>query len=88
MPVSSIQACWAISVARIFDWERGTKPQTTCNDVIRNFQKKKFLWDKDIAVWKMRSRGLCLAHNQDFAKRRELKPKKKCKLGDVLSKLV
>ena len=28
-----------IGVARIFDWG-GTKPQTTCNDVIRNFRKK------------------------------------------------
>ena len=24
------------------------KPQITCNDVIRNFQKRNFLWDKDI----------------------------------------
>ena len=29
-----------------------------------------------------------LAHNQHFGKGRELKPPKKCKMGDVLSKLV
>ena len=31
-----------IGVARIFDWEE-PKPQITCNDVIRNFQKRNFL---------------------------------------------
>ena len=36
-----------IGVARIFDWE-GLKPEITYNDVIRNFQKRNFLWDKDI----------------------------------------
>ena len=36
----------------IFDWER-PKPQITCNDVIKNFQKRKFLWDKDIVGWKI-----------------------------------
>ena len=29
----------SIGVARIFDWG-GAKPQITCSDVIRNFQKK------------------------------------------------
>ena len=37
-----------IGVARIFDWGR-PKPQITCNDVIKIFPKRKFLWDKDIA---------------------------------------
>ena len=32
-----------IGVARMFDWG-GPKPQITCNDVIRNFQKSNFLW--------------------------------------------
>ena len=27
---------------------RGPKPQITCNDVIKNFQKRTFLWDKYI----------------------------------------
>ena len=26
-----------------------------------------FLWDKDIVDWKTRSRGQCMAHNQDIA---------------------
>ena len=29
------------------------------------------MWDKDIVNWKIRSRGLCLAHNQDFARQGE-----------------
>ena len=41
-----------IGVARIFDWG-GVKPQITCNDDIRNFQKRNFLWGKDIAEWKI-----------------------------------
>ena len=41
-----------IGVARIFDWG-GPKPQITCNDVIRNFQKRNFLLGKDIAEWKI-----------------------------------
>ena len=41
-----------ISVPRIFDWGR-LKPQITCNDVIKNFQTRKFLWDKDIVGWKI-----------------------------------
>ena len=34
-----------IGEARILE---GAEPQITCNDVIRNFQTKKFLWSKDI----------------------------------------
>ena len=41
-----------IGVPRIFDWGR-PKPQITCNDVIKNFPKRKFLWDKDIVGWKI-----------------------------------
>ena len=37
-----------IGVATIFDWEERPKSQLTCNDVIKNFQKSNFLWDKDI----------------------------------------
>ena len=36
-----------IGLASILDWEGG-KPQITCNDVIRNFQNRNFLWGKDI----------------------------------------
>ena len=39
-----------IGVPRIFDW-RKPKPQITCNDVIKTFQKRKFLWDKNIVGW-------------------------------------
>ena len=39
----------SIGVARIFDWEGGGgKPQMTCNDVIKNFQKSNFSRGKDI----------------------------------------
>ena len=41
-----------ISVPRIFDWGR-LKPQITCNDVIKIFPKRKFLFDKDIVGWKI-----------------------------------
>ena len=34
-----------------FDWGR-PKPKITCNDVIKIFPKRKFLWDKDIVGWK------------------------------------
>ena len=44
-----------IGVARIFDWGGQNH-----NDVIRNFRKENFLWDRDIVDWKIRSRGLCV----------------------------
>ena len=47
---------WHIGVARNIDW--GPKPQSTCNDVIRNFRKSNFLRDKNIVEWKTRRRGL------------------------------
>ena len=60
-------------------WLGGPKPQITCNDVVRNFQERKFLWSKDIAEWKFWSRCL-LAHNQDFGKGRGRKlVVRKCK---------
>ena len=34
-------------------WLGGSKPQTACNDVIRNLQKRNFLWGKDIVEWKI-----------------------------------
>ena len=36
-----------IGVPRIFNWAK-PKPQITCNDAIKNFQKRKFLRDKEI----------------------------------------
>ena len=56
-----------IGVARIFDWGGGPEPQITCNDVVKNFQKRNFLWDKSIVRWKIRNHCL-LALNRDFAK--------------------
>ena len=35
-----------------FDWGR-PKAQITCYNVIKNFQKRKFLRDKDIVRWKI-----------------------------------
>ena len=55
-----------MGVPRIFDLGR-PKPQITCNDVIKLFPKRKFLWDKDIVGWKIWNRCL-LARNQYFAK--------------------
>ena len=39
--ICSFERMKAIGVARISDWE-GPKPQITCNDVIRSFQKRNF----------------------------------------------
>ena len=41
-----------IGVPKIFDWGR-LKPQITCNDVLKIFPKRKFLWDKDVVGWKI-----------------------------------
>ena len=41
----------------------GAKPQITCNDAIRNFERGIFCGGKDIVEWKIRSRGLVLARN-------------------------
>ena len=42
-----------VGVARIFDWGGGPEPQITCNDIIKNFRKRNFLWGKDIVEYKM-----------------------------------
>ena len=39
-----------VGVARILI---DREAQITCNDVIKNFQKRNFLWDKDIIGWKI-----------------------------------
>ena len=41
-----------IGVPRIFDWGK-PKPQITCNDVIKIFPKRKYLWDKAFGGWKI-----------------------------------
>ena len=50
-------------------WLGGAKPQFTCNDVIRNFQKRNFLWGKNIVEWKIWCCSL-LALNQYLGKER------------------
>ena len=42
-----------IGVARIFDWGRGPKSKVTCNDVVKFFRRRNFLWGKDIVEWKI-----------------------------------
>ena len=42
-----------LGVARIFVWG-GSKPQIICNNVIKNFRKRNFLWGKDIVKWKIK----------------------------------
>ena len=74
-----------IGVARIFDWGGG-KPKITCNEVIRNFRKRNFLWDKDIVEWKIRSRGLVWYFTESFLKGEGLNQKlqmKVSKLGEL-----
>ena len=58
----------------------------TSNDVIRNFQKSNFLWDKDIVECTIRSRGLVWYLTKSFQKGERLNQKLKmklCKLGEV-----
>ena len=58
----------------------------TCNDVIRNFRKRNFLWDKDIVECMIRSRGLVWQLTKSFQNGESLNQKLKmkiCKLGDV-----
>ena len=58
----------------------------TCNDVIRNFRKRNFLWDKDIVECMIRSRGLVWHLTKSFQMGERLNQKLKikvCKLGDV-----
>ena len=59
----------SIGVARIFDW--GGTLQITWNDVIKNFPKRGFWWDKNLVDWKVRRSGLIIENcglNRDFAK--------------------
>ena len=52
----------------------------TCNDVIRNFRKRNFLWDKDIVECMIRSRGLCFQEGERLNQKLKMKI---CKLGNV-----
>ena len=61
----------SIGVPRIFDLGR-LKPQITCNDVIKIFSKRQFLWNKDIVGWKIWNCCL-LVRDQDLAKEEGLK---------------
>ena len=79
---------FAIGVARSFDWGGEAKPQTTYNDVIRNFERGIYCGGKHIVEWKIRSR-LVLARNQELVQGGGLKPiAKMSKSRDVLSKEV
>ena len=53
----------ALGVARIFDWG-DPKPQITCKDVSRNFERGILCGGRDIVEWKIRNRVLVLARNQ------------------------
>ena len=58
----------------------------TCNNIIRNFRKRNFLWDKDVVECMIRSRGLVWHLTKSFQKGERLNQKfkmKMCKLGDV-----
>ena len=61
----------SIGVDRIFDWGR-EKPQIICNDVTKIFQKRNFLWGKDIVESKIRRRDLFVDTYQVFALGRSL----------------
>ena len=61
-----------IDVARIFDWGE-PKPQITCNDVIRNFERGTFCGGKDTVEWKIRSCVLVLPRNYELVQGRGLK---------------
>ena len=56
----------------------GGKPQIACNDVIRTFRKRNFLWDKDIVEWKIRSSGLVWHLPRILLKGEGLNQKLKC----------
>ena len=57
--LKQVRAAAIIGVGRIFDLRGGAaKPKITYNDVVKNFRKRNFLWDKDIIEWKPRSRDL------------------------------
>ena len=46
--------------------------------MIRNFQKRNFLWGKDIVEYEIENRGQWLEFNLDFAKGRSKLIVKKC----------
>ena len=47
-----------IGVARIFDWRGGPNRKSHAITLSKFFEKRDFLWDKDIVKWRIRSRGL------------------------------
>ena len=65
-----------IGVARIFNGG-GSKPQITCNDVIRNFRKEKFFVGQRYRRIENQKSRRGLAVTQKFAERKGLKPKVK-----------
>ena len=72
-------------VARILIGGEGGKSQILCNDVIRNFRKRNFLWDKDIVEWEIENCSLVWHANRILLKREDLNQKSKsrdagCKL--------
>ena len=71
-----------IGVARIFDWGEG-QTKNECNDVIRNFRKRNFLWDKDIVECMIRSRGLLWHLTKSFHKGERLNQKLKMKIRNL-----
>ena len=64
-----------LGVDKIFDWVGGGKTQITRNDGIRNSLKVGFLWDRVTIECKLRSQGLCVAYNHDFAEGGDLQTK-------------
>ena len=60
-----------IGVPRIFDWRR-PKSQITCNEIIKNFPNRKFLWDNDMKRWKIWNRCLS-AGNRILQRERGIK---------------
>ena len=68
---AGVHSLQLVGVARIFDW--GGKPPITCNDVIRNFQKKELFMGQRYRRMEDHKPWPGLALYQDFAKRRRLK---------------
>ena len=52
----------------------GGKTQFTCNDSVRNFQKMGFLRERYRRMEGQKPGPVCVAHNHDFAKERDLQP--------------
>ena len=82
-----------VGLAGMFDWggrpNRKSHAMTTSNF----FEKKDFLWDKDIIEWRIRSWGLGWYGTWSLLKDEALNQKLKrfsklSKLGDVVSKPV